>query len=410
MNYSENFFYLKKHFSLEEDFIELKECNLQIINIPFKSESYKILPGEESYENQGIQFPRTPDYQNAISPEINEFLNLADSKVYENKNFTYSVFKPAKEEKVKNIIILFHGFNEKTWTKYLPWATKLVESTGRAVVLMPIAFHINRAPADWSNYRMMNDLKYIRESLFPAIVSSSFANVAISTRLHILPQRFFWSGLQTFYDVIQLIKEIRSGLHPIIDADAGINFFAYSIGAFLIQILMMENSEGYFSDSKLFIFCGGPVFNRMSPVRKAILDSEADIALYSFFLEQLESYLKKDKRLAHYFGHSHPEGFVFKSMLDYNKMREFREDKLAGISDRIFAIALKKDHVVPSYEVINTLQGAGRNIPVKVKVMDFPYKYSHETPFPVNIVNKSIRNDVNRCFEKVFNEASEFLK
>lgn len=407
MAYKKEFQYLKKNIDTEQASFEIAGGSIRVINLPFDSENYKILPGEDQYVDQGRLFPKTPDYQNAISPEINEILNLADSKVYQNRHFTYFIFRPSKPGKVNGAIMLFHGLNEKNWDKYLVWAEALTEKTGKAVILFPIAFHMNRAPKDWSDARTMNDLRFAREGLFPAVVGSSFANVAISTRLHILPQRFFWSGVQTFYDVIQLIHEIKNDRHPEISKDATIDFFAYSIGAFLMEVLMMDNPHGLFDQSRLFMFCGGPVFNRMSPVQKTILDSEANIALYSFFLEHLDSYMKSDKRLAHYFSESHSEGLVFKSMIDYNKMIDFREDKIRKISDRLMAVVLKQDAVVPYYEVMNTLQGTARDIPVKIKVMDFPFPYTHENPFPLR---DKFQEDVNEKFEEVFGLAAEFLK
>lgn len=407
MAYKDDFYYLRNKLDLNKDYIDIYDGKYKIHNLAFESENYKILPGEDSYQDQGITFPKTPDYQNAISPEINEILNLADSKVHQNRFFKYSIFKPSTPQKAKGAIILFHGLNEKNWDKYLVWAKTLMEKTGKAIILFPIAFHMNRSPQDWSDMRIMNDLKYAREGLFPAVVGSSFANVAVSTRLHMLPQRFFWSGVLAFYDVIQLLKEVKSGQHPLIEQDASIDFFAYSIGAFLMEVLMMDNPGGFLDKSKLFIFCGGPVFNRMTPVRKSILDSEANIALYSFFLEHLDNYLKTDKRLAHYFSKSHPEGMVFRSMIDYNKMIELREEKINNISSKLMAVALKQDTVIPFYEVLNTLQGTERNIPVEVKIMDFPFPYTHENPFPLQ---DKYQDDVNQKIDEVFNVAADFLK
>ena len=406
MQYKQLFLYLKRNFNQDIPLIEPDTNDFLIHNIDFVSENYNILPGEDHYEDMGIQFPKTPDYQNAISPEINEILNLADSKVYQNRFFKYSIFQPKSQGKSKGIILLFHGLNEKNWDKYLPWAKKLMDDTGKTIVLFPIAFHMNRAPKDWSDFRMMNDLKYVREGLFPAIVGSSFANVAMSTRLHILPQRFFWSGVQTFYDILQLIRQIRSNKHPLIEHDASVDFFAYSIGAFLTQILLMNNASGMFSDSRLFMFCGGAVFNRMTPVRKSILDSEANIALYSFFLEHFDNYLKTDERLAHYFSEKHSEGLVFKSMLDYNKMMAFREEKFTAMHKRLAAVTLRNDSVIPPYEVLNTLRGADREIPVDVKILSPSHNYSHDNPFPLKDKNQT---EVNKSFNEIFDMASSFL-
>ena len=56
----------------------------------------------------------------------------------------------------------------------------------------------------------------------------------------------------------------------------------YSIGCLLAEILKLANPKGYFTQSRLCLFCGGPVFDRLSPVSKFILDSEANVALYSY--------------------------------------------------------------------------------------------------------------------------------
>jgi L-ribulose-5-phosphate 3-epimerase UlaE len=68
-------------------------------------------------------------------------------------------------------------------------------------------------------------------------------------------------------------------------------------------------------------------------------------------------------------------------MLNYGAMSQWREERFHALRERLLAIALKKDTVVPPYEVANTLQGKYRDIPVTVGIHDFPYTYSHENPF-----------------------------
>jgi hypothetical protein len=88
-------------------------------------------------------------------------------------------------------------------------------------------------------------------------------------------------------------------------------------------------------------------------------------------------------------------------------MRQYREETFNKLRDRIMAITLEKDTVVPPYEVANTLQGSARNIPVRVEILDFPYDYKHEDPFP-QIENS--KDMVNQCFDEVFTIATNFLK
>jgi len=278
-------------------------------------------------------------------------------------------------------IFLLHGLNEREWDKYLPWAFRLVELTGAAVLLMPMAFHMNRAPAAWSRPKAMKPVATERQTRFPSVTASSVVNAAISARLHAIPQRFFWSGMQTYYDVLQLVREMRAGRHRDVHPQARVDFFGYSLGSFLAQILLMTNEERLFDQSRLFSFCGGPTFDRIYPVSKHILDSEALIALYAFFIEQLDIEFTRDPRLAHYF-QAHPAGPFFRAMLSNRKLKGLREQRLREVSDQIAAVALEQDEVIQPSEVINTLTGDHRNIPISVRIRDFPYAYTHVKPFP----------------------------
>jgi len=410
MSYIENFLLLKERFNHTEKRIDIPELDTQILNIPFESEHYDILPGEDSYHCREHLFhfpPAHPDIDKELDRSIQKLINVNDSGIKENRFFSFPVMKKPGDEKAKKAIILFHGLNEKSWDKYLPWAHKLMEETGKAIIMFPIAFHMNRAPAEWSDPRAMRKVVEEKKKLFPRTLKSSIANAAINTRLQFDPMRFMWSGLQSYYDVIQLVNSVRNGEYSFIEPDAKIDMFAYSIGSFLAEILLMADTAGFFKDSKLFNFCGGPVLTRTSPVSKYILDSETNVSVYTFFIDYLDEEIKKDERLRHYFDNGHMEGEVFRSMLDYRKKKEFREEMFKKLSKRIFALGLKQDEVIPPFEIINTLKGEKRNIPIKVKVMDFTYDHDHVIPFPVNW---NIEQDVDKAFNKVFKKASKFLK
>lgn len=245
-----------------------------------------------------------------------------------------------------------------------------------------------------------------RKAEFPAIAQSSFANAAISVRLQSIPQRFFWSGLQTYCDIIQLEQSIRTGEHNLVQPDAGIDFFAYSIGSFLAEIMLMTNTNGLFSHSRLFMFCGGPSLDRMNPVSRYILDSEALVALYSFYIQHLQNQFTADKRLRHYFEEGHSSGGFFEAMLNYHNNNDRRERRFNELNNRIKALVLKQDSVVPAIETLNTLKGDQREIPIEVLIEDFPYSYNHVNPFPVRSPN---RKKVDDAFNYTFEIASKFL-
>lgn len=376
-----------------------------IRNYSFESKYRFILPGGAGNNDDFEYLPNedVPDYEPDV---IQEMLNKKDAQILENINFRYHLMMPNSIKKAKEVVLMFHGFNEKHWAKYMPWAKYIADKTGKSILFFPIAFHMNRAPAAWSDKREMYTISEKRKERHPDVINSSLSNVAISTRLHNKPQRFIWSGLQTYYDTIDLIEYIKAGKHPAIEADADIDIVSYSIGTFLAQVLMMTNENGYFSNSKLISFCGGAVFNRLSPVSKFILDSEANVSLYSYVVEHLESHMKRDEVLRHYLNGKLLEGKNFRSMLNYRTLTQYRENIYKSISNRIYAITLSQDSVVPAYEVINTLQGISRDIPIKVDILEYPYKYKHEDPFPAI---ESIKTEVTQQFEKTFDLVCNFL-
>lgn len=419
MNYIDSHNYLKDNVDFEKEVIDLGD--VEIRNLRFASEAYDLIPGAEEYhcKEHGMHFGKPPRSFVFNTGHEDELIDIADTLIKENRTFYCPVFLPKNVSREtcdvsrttyhaarQRLILLFHGFNEKSWDKYLPWALRLVRDTGRPVVLFPIAFHMNRAPHYWVEKRSMFSLSAKRKKHFPNAMKSSLSNVAISIRLHSQPQRFIWSGLQTYYDVIRFTELCRAGKFSGIEAGCSFDFFSYSIGSLLAEILKLSNYKGYFSDSKLVMFCGGAAFNRLSAVSKFILDSEANVALYSFLVEHIDNHMKRDPRLKHYLSADHPEGLNLLCMLDYRNMREYREEKFRQMSDKVLAITLKADKVVPTYEVINTLHGAARDIPIPVEILDFPYPYIHEDPFPTTGVSENLVND---SFDQVFSRIAEFL-
>lgn len=361
-----------------------------------------LLPGSDRRcEVHGLRF-QGPDSE--LNPEA---IHAPDSEIPENLRFSYYIADRIDRSKPSNgVIVLFHGLNEKSWEKYLPWALRLIRGTGKPVLLFPLAFHMDRAPRTWIEPRSMSRLSHDRASRHPAIRAQSLANAALSERLEADPRRFAWSGLQSLYDILYLCRRIKAGLHPGILPNPQIDIFAYSIGAFLALIGMMADPGSLFSRSRLFCFCGGCVLNRTVPTSRYIMDSEANIALYSLYVEHMETELAANPRLAHYMSPLHPEGQFFRSLLDLHKMADFREHRLYELRHRIRALVLDKDRVMPPLEVAYTLQGRQRRIPIRVIRRDFAYDYAHENPFPGNHVNP---DQVLRALDRTFSTASRFL-
>jgi hypothetical protein len=245
-----------------------------------------------------------------------------------------------------------------------------------------------------------------RKDKYVKIEMSSFANIALSNRLTTEPMRFFSSGYQTASDIIKLISRIKDNSHEIIPGGSSVNIFAYSIGAFLAQIMMLGNPNGLFTNSRLFMFCGGSVFSSMYGTSKLIMDSLAYKKIYNFFLHDFEKEVNKDSPLTNYL-RSSQLGLAFRSMLDFDGFRIFRENFLAKLKDQIRAVALAKDTVIPAEGILKTLGNLVRKNRNLVEVWDFPYPYKHENPFAS--FTDSLKREVDRSFRRLMEEASLFL-
>jgi pimeloyl-ACP methyl ester carboxylesterase len=302
--------------------------------------------------------------------------------------------------------VLLHGLNEKSWNKYLPWAARLAEQTGRPVILFPIAFHMNRAPRTWSNPREMIGVSRERRRLFPGVEASTFVNAALSHRVQFAPHRFVTSGLQSYYDVTDLVRGIRSGNDALFSEGARVDVFGYSIGATLAQLLLMSDPAGLFADSRAFLFCGGSVFDRTNPVSKAIMDGEAYRGLQGFLSRLVSNARSAVPRGVEVVRAGLWEVEVAKSLLFVDRLRSVREKAMDAISSRVAVLGMMKDRVFPSSGIEESwTAGNGRKI-VDITVGDPAYAYAHERPFPVN-ANES--GEVDRFFSEVMSQASAHL-
>jgi pimeloyl-ACP methyl ester carboxylesterase len=327
---------------------------------------------------------------------------IPDEAIRENLSFSYPVFKSSNPAKNKQAIILLHGLNERSWSKYLVWAYFLTLHTGRPVILFPIAFHMNRSPEAWGNPRVMSSILTARKQRLGEVPMSSFANVALSERLCEDPLRFFTSGQQSAADLVQLTKQLSNGGHPLFEKGTTVDMFAYSIGAFLAQILLLGNPGGLYSDSRLFLFCGGAFFDQMDGVSKLIMDQQAFDKLRHFYINELDQEMNRSELLKNSMNKTEM-GQSFLAMLSVNNLKAFREDVFQKMKKRIHAVALLKDKVIPATGIMEAM-----NSFIDVEVLDFPYAYSHENPFP--LIEGSDSSHVDQSFEKIFSKAAVFLQ
>jgi hypothetical protein len=246
-----------------------------------------------------------------------------------------------------------------------------------------------------------------RKEAVPSIENSSFANVALSLRIDTYPELFSLSGIQSYFDIIKLISVIKAGHFEIFENDCHFDFFAYSIGALLTETLLISNPLQLFSNSKAFFFCGGSTFDKINGNSRSIMDSRAFAHLQNY-MSNNTAVFEKDIKIPEQHGHLLNDGWkAFLAMSGMKIYNIYREDAFKQLINRIKAIGLKEDYVVPGNSIRETFGKVFNNTYFDVDVLDFPFKYSHETPFPMN--DQKTNNVVTESFNLVFNKASQFL-
>lgn len=390
MKFSELHNELKSLFSLEKLNIPLSGTNSAIRMMRFTSVNTDI-PGLDTRRREAIE----------------GYCALSDREIAENRQFLYPVFVPDIGKKYSKAIILLHGLNERNWVKYLTWAYYLMDKTGKPVILFPIAFHMNRSPLNWANPRSVLPLLNMRKKNSKMPDMTTVANVALSERLSEDPLRFFASGRQSCGDIVSLFTQMKEGKHPLFFAGTEPDFFTYSIGSFLGEILFIANPNNLFSNSKMFMFCGGALFSQMNGVSRLIMDEAAFKSINHYYLDEFQKEMENSSPLSDYVLNT-DLGNSFYSMIKEESLRKYRNHAFTSFRKRIYAISLIKDRVIPSAGIVRTLSGGKNSLPENVEVLNPAYDYTHETPFPVG--NISLMPEIDATFERVFGKAASFLQ
>lgn len=370
---------------------------------PFTSLGHEVACHTYSFLSEFSFYP--PHKIKLENPLAMTIINESGKK--ENSHFRYSVFTPANQTKFKKSIILLHGLNERLWDKYLLWAYHLVRTTGRPVILFPLAFHINRSPRAWNCPRTMSTLASYRKQHHPHLQKSSFANAALSLRMEYDPEMFCISGIQSYFDLVKLVLAIKEGHHPLFEADSSTNLFAYSIGALLAEVLLLADPLCLFSSEKAFLFCGGTTFDKTNGVSKAIMDNVAFEQLTQFMTTNKEVHSKITIPL--YQAPLLPDAWnYFQSMINPSRFSNLRESRFSSLANRLMAVGLTNDQVIPAQAIAQTLINQSRGSNPEVYQLDFPFPYSHEKPFPIE--NNKYNTEIEESFNHIFSLAADYLR
>ncbi|MBQ9470044.1 MAG: hypothetical protein IJU72_03725 [Bacteroidales bacterium] len=371
-------------------------------------------PAEEVSIDGGTVVIRRYHFSSVADPpcdvpaEVQRFMLPArlDGKIAENRSFTFPVVFPQIGGSYSRAILMFHGINERSWKKYLPWAYTLAERTHRPVILFPMAFHVNRGLRRWVSPQAMQPLLEQRQAL-EGQEHSTFANVAISQRIHEAPMRFYIAGHQSAEDIVRLIALVGRGQIEGLREGARVDAFAYSIGAMLAQALFIANPGDLLSGAKMFMFCGGAHFSTMRGCTRLIMDCVAHTALRSFFLNDFLSLLDGASDFAEFFG-ANPLGQGLAAMIEPSRNAALFEQRMAAMAGHLQVVTLREDQVIPSRCIHDTFAGIAPRMGCDfMHELHFEHEYRHEMPFP--IFNDSTSRLVDASFEQVFDAATEFF-
>lgn len=379
---------IRQQFNSQAPLVEIPELSLAIHSYPFASAVDKM------------------STEATILHELREELipDREDDRIEENGHFRYPVFHPAGSGRYKRAVILLHGLNERKWDKYYTWAHFLVKELQVPVILFPISFHLNRSPEAWIDPRFLATRVESRKKVYQEAEDSTFLNFALSERLTAHPERFFLSGIQTVDDLTSLITHIRQGIHPLFEKDSRVDFFSYSIGGLLSQVMMIANPKGIVDDAKFFFFSAGSTFCDMHGASRLIMDTPAHEKVQHYYRVDLESTLGNKGKVTDFF-HGTRLGMAFRSMVAPDRFRQLREKTFINLRNRIKAVAVDNDLVIPAEKIKETFD-AGRNYG-DVTILKPYYPYTHENPFPLKLTDYN--RPIEQVFHQVFGKAVAFL-
>ena len=335
--------------------------------VPFQSRQERHLLGRGAYrcDEHGIDFPAEPTAD-----------GLADCAIEENLRFRFPLLRalslPGAPEPARHLVILLHGLNERSFTKYVPWAYHLWRATGAAVALFPLSLHIGRVSRAWG---ADVDAYLLRRRAVDRNENVHSYNCIISDRLDAHPERFFWGGVQSHGDVRDLVRAVRAGAVPQVHPEARIDLLGYSAGGYLALALLLDDEDGLLGDARCLVFESGAALRATSMSSRFIIDHACEVSLMKLYVRFTGRLA--NPRLSHWLGH-HELGRWFRALCGDESERTALEERLRALAPRLLAVANTRDEVIPAPAVLNTLAGLHRDTGVRVEAIPLGV---HEQPF-----------------------------
>ncbi len=147
-----------------------------------------------------------------------------DRDIVENRDFNYAMVEPVDlpADGADEVLVIFHGLNEGSFSRMLPWACSFALRLRIPVILFPLSFHVGRRSKIW-NTQDQTRIAAHRASMSDNGRASPF-NGRISDRLCRSPERYYLGGLQSYFDAVDLAARIEAGDHEGCRAGARVRF------------------------------------------------------------------------------------------------------------------------------------------------------------------------------------------
>ena len=205
-----------------------------------------------------------------------------DRDIEENRGFSYLMVEPVDlpAAGAGEVLVIFHGLNEGSYARMLPWAGSFAQRLGIPVILFPLSFHVGRRSDLWS-VQEQTRIAARRADLTGNGRTSPF-NGRISERLGRAPERYCLGGLQSCFDAADLVARIEGGDHASCRAGARVRFLGYSAGGYLALVLLLADPFGRFSDARAALFASGAPLGGIRPESLFIMDDSAAKGLSAY--------------------------------------------------------------------------------------------------------------------------------
>lgn len=205
-----------------------------------------------------------------------------DRAIEENNGFNYLMVEPVDlpAAGAGEVLVIFHGLNEGSYARMLPWAGSFALRLGIPVILFPLSFHVGRRSDLWSVQEQTRIA--VRRAAMTGNGRTSPFNGRISERLDRAPERYCLGGLQSYFDAVDLVARIEAGDHVSCRAGARVRFLGYSAGGYLALILLLADPGGRYSNVQAALFASGAPLGGIRAESLFIMDDTAAKGLSEF--------------------------------------------------------------------------------------------------------------------------------